>query len=192
MAGSLYLLRHGESAWNQEDRFTGWADVPLTAEGEQEMREVAELLRGIRIDRVYTSNLQRTLRSAEIVLATLDIQPPPPVIASADLRERFYGELEGQNKTEAASRYGAEQVRIWRRSYDVAPPGGESLRDAAARILPFTLNEILPHVQAGKNVLLCAHGNTLRVVRMHLEGLTPEAIMKLEVATGELKEYKVG
>lgn len=156
------------------------------------MREVAELLRGIRIDRVYTSNLQRTRRSAEIVLATLDLQPLPPIVASADLRERFYGELEGQNRTTAATRYGAEQVQLWRRSYDVAPPGGESLCDAAARILPFTIQEILPHVQAGENVLLCAHGNTLRVVRMHLEGLTPETLMKLEVATGELKEYKVG
>ena len=189
LSGVLYLLRHGESAWNQEDRFTGWADVPLTPQGEEEMREISAQLRGIRIDHVYTSSMQRTLRSADIILESLGLAGKVPVTASSELNERFYGELEGQNKKEAATRYGVEQVRIWRRSYEVAPPGGESLRDAAARILPYTLDEILPRVHAGNNVLLCTHGNTLRVIRMYLDGLTPEAIMKLEIANGELIRY---
>lgn len=189
MGGVLYLLRHGESAWNQEDRFTGWVDVPLTPQGEEEMRRVAERLRDVRIDRIYTSSMERTRRSAEILLETLGRSGSVPIISTEQLNERFYGELEGQNKREVAERFGAEQVRIWRRSYDVAPPGGESLKDAAARILPYTLDEILPRVRIGENVLICTHGNTLRVIRMYLDDLTPEEIMKLEFANGELSTY---
>lgn len=187
--GNLYLLRHGQSTWNLEDRFTGWVDVPLTEQGKREMREAAEKLRGVTLDAVYTSALSRTKVSAQIVLNALD--QDPPLVAAPELNERFYGDLQGLNKAETAMKFGAEQVRQWRRSYSIAPPGGESLQDAAARIIPYFQATILPRMISGLNVLVCAHGNTIRAIRMSLDKLDEENIMAMEVPTGGLYHYLI-
>lgn len=187
--GHLYLLRHGQSTWNLEDRFTGWADVPLTNQGRHEMGQAAEKFLGVVLDLVYTSALTRTQESAQIVLETL--AQSPPLVAAAELNERHYGDLQGLNKTETAMKFGTEQVRQWRRSYSVAPPGGESLRDAATRIIPYFQATILPRVMSGLNVLVCAHGNTIRAIRMSLDGLDEESIMAMEVPTGGLYRYLI-
>lgn len=188
--GQLYLLRHGQSLWNLEDRFTGWADVPLTEAGEHEMWLAGEKLRGVSLDLAYTSALVRTQESAKIVLNVLGQNPP--LVAAPELNERHYGRLQGLNKAETAAKYGAEQVRQWRRSYSVAPPGGESLQDAAARIVPFFQGTILPQVTSGLSVLVCAHGNTIRAIQMTLDGLDEDGVMGLEIPTGGLSHYDIG
>ena len=188
--GQLYLLRHGQSTWNLEDRFTGWADVPLTDQGEREMRHTVEKLRGVVLDLVYTSALTRTRASAQIVLEALG--QGPSLVAAAELNERHYGDLQGLNKAETAAKFGAEQVRQWRRSYSVAPPCGESLQDAAARIIPYFEGTILPQAMSGRTVLVCAHGNTIRAIRMSLDKLGEESIMAMEVPTGGLYRYLIG
>lgn len=188
--GQLFLLRHGQSTWNLEDRFTGWADVPLTDQGEHEMWLAGEKLRGITLDLVYASALSRTRESAQIVLNVLDQNAP--LVAVAELNERHYGRLQGLNKAETALKYGAEQVRQWRRSYSVAPPGGESLQEAAARIIPYFHATILPQVTSGLNVLVCAHGNTIRAIRMTLEEISEDGIMAMEIPTGGLYRYNIG
>lgn len=188
--GQLFLLRHGQSTWNLEDRFTGWADVPLTDQGEHEMWLAGEKLRGIALDLVYASALSRTRESAQIVLNVLDQNAP--LVAVAELNERHYGRLQGLNKVETALKYGAEQVRQWRRSYSVAPPGGESLQEAAGRIIPYFHATILPQVTSGLNVLVCAHGNTIRAIRMTLEEISEESIMAMEIPTGGLYRYDIG
>ncbi|GIW39691.1 MAG: 2,3-bisphosphoglycerate-dependent phosphoglycerate mutase 2 [Candidatus Binatia bacterium] len=179
----LVLVRHGESLWNRENRFTGWVDVPLTEKGREEARRAGRLLRGFRFDIAFTSVLQRATETLEIVLREIG-QPSLPVERDPALNERHYGELQGKNKAETARLYGEEQVRLWRRSYDVAPPGGESLKDTAARTVPYFERRIVPELRAGKNVLVVAHGNSLRALVMHLEKLSPEEILRVELGTG--------
>lgn len=181
----LVLLRHGESQWNLENRFTGWVDVPLSPKGEAEARLAGEKLHaaGIHFDLAFTSVLQRASKTLGIVLDVLQ-QTNLPVEKDQALNERHYGELQGLNKAETAKKFGDEQVRIWRRSYDIAPPGGESLKDTAARTLPYFAARILPVVTAGKSVLVAAHGNSLRSIIMHLDQLTREQVLTLELGTG--------
>ena len=179
----LILLRHGQSQWNLENRFTGWVDVPLSPKGEDEARTGGAKLRGRRIDEVYTSVLKRAIDTTTLALEAAGITGVP-VTRDAALNERMYGDLQGLNKAEAAKKWGDEQIKIWRRSYDVKPPGGESLADTAARVLPYWESAILPDLKAGKNVLVGAHGNSLRALVMHLDGLTRDQVLQLEIPTG--------
>ena len=179
----LVLVRHGESQWNRENRFTGWVDVPLTETGRREAERAGELLRGMHFDRAYTSVLQRATETLDIILRVIG-QTDLPIERDAALNERSYGELQGLNKAETAAKFGAEQVHIWRRSYDVAPPGGESLKDTAARTLPYFERAIVPQLRAGKDLLVAAHGNSLRSIVMHLDRLTTEQVLELNLATG--------
>jgi 2,3-bisphosphoglycerate-dependent phosphoglycerate mutase len=181
----LVLLRHGESQWNLENRFTGWVDVPLSPKGEEEARQAGEKLKAaaIRFDLAFTSVLERAIRTLEITLDILG-QSDIPVERDQALNERHYGDLQGLNKAETAKRFGDEQVHIWRRSYDVAPPGGESLKDTAARTLPYFEAKMLPAVKAGKTVLVAAHGNSLRSIVMHLDRLSREEVLELNLGTG--------
>lgn len=186
----LILLRHGQSQWNLENRFTGWVDVPLSAKGEDEARAAGEKLRGRRIDLVYTSVLKRAIDTVTLALDVAGIRDVP-IVRDAALNERMYGDLQGLNKAEAAKKWGDAQVREWRRSYDVKPPGGESLADTAARVLPYWESHILPDVKGGKNVLVAAHGNSLRALVMHLDGLDHEQVLKLEIPTGAPLLYEM-
>jgi 2,3-bisphosphoglycerate-dependent phosphoglycerate mutase len=179
----LILLRHGQSQWNLENRFTGWVDVDLSAKGEEEARTAGLRLKGVRIDRVFTSALLRAQRTADLALAAAGAGTPP-IERDQALNERHYGDLQGLNKAETAKKYGDEQVHIWRRSYDVNPPGGESLKDTVARVMPYWQAKILPALKRGENVLVAAHGNSLRALTKELEGLSDDAIVKLELATG--------
>jgi 2,3-bisphosphoglycerate-dependent phosphoglycerate mutase len=187
----LILLRHGQSQWNLENRFTGWVDVPLSARGEAEARAAGEQLRGRRIDKVYTSVLRRAIETATLALETAGLGPLPTV-RDAALNERMYGDLQGLDKAEAAARFGDAQVKLWRRSYDVRPPGGESLADTAARVLPYWESHILPDLRAGLNVLVAAHGNSLRALVMHLDRLGPADVLQLEIPTGKPLLYDIG
>jgi 2,3-bisphosphoglycerate-dependent phosphoglycerate mutase len=186
----LILLRHGESQWNLENRFTGWVDVPLSPKGEEEARRAGELLKDVPIDKLYTSVLQRAINTARIALATRGKGEPPTEFDQA-LNERHYGDLQGLNKAETAKQYGDEQVHIWRRSYDVPPPHGESLKDTAARTLPYFDEKILPDIKAGKNVLVVAHGNSLRSIVMSLDNLTREQVLNLNIPTGVPLVYEM-
>ncbi len=190
--GQLVLLRHGESQWNLENRFTGWIDVPLSPKGEEEARQAGEKLRvvGVRFDVAFTSVLQRAIHTMEIVFDVLG-QHDVPVEKDQALNERHYGELQGLNKAETAKKFGDEQVHIWRRSYDVPPPGGESLKDTAARTLPYYEAKILPIVKAGKTVLVAAHGNSLRSIVMHLDRLSKEQVLELNLGTGVPILYEI-
>jgi 2,3-bisphosphoglycerate-dependent phosphoglycerate mutase len=179
----LVLVRHGESQWNLENRFTGWIDVPLTDTGRREAAQAGLALKGTRFDLAYSSVLQRANETLDIILRELD-QRDLPVEKDQALNERHYGDLQGLNKAETAEKYGAEQVHIWRRSYDVPPPGGESLKDTAARTLPYYERVIAPQVASGKNVLVVAHGNSLRSIVMHLDQLTREQVLELNIPTG--------
>ena len=179
----LVLVRHGESQWNKENRFTGWIDVALTEQGRREAHQAAQHLRGIRFDKAYTSVLQRATETLDIMLRQLG-QTDMPIERDAALNERHYGDLQGLNKAETGEKFGAEQVHIWRRSYDVAPPGGESLQDTAARTLPYFESKVLPDLKAGRNILISAHGNSLRSIVMHLDRLTKEEVMALNIPTG--------
>jgi 2,3-bisphosphoglycerate-dependent phosphoglycerate mutase len=179
----LVLVRHGESQWNLENRFTGWTDIPLTEKGRDEARRAAEKIRDIHFDLAYTSVLQRATESLDIMLEVIGQQDIPIAYDSA-LNERHYGDLQGLNKAETAEKFGKEQVHLWRRSYDVAPPGGESLKDTAARTLPYFEARILPDMRAGKNVLVSAHGNSLRSIVMQLDQLTRKQVMELNLGTG--------
>ena len=179
----LVLVRHGESQWNLENRFTGWIDIPLTEKGREEARRAAEKIRDIHFDLAYTSVLQRATESLDIMLQVIG-QQGIPVAYDRALNERHYGDLQGLNKAETAEKFGKKQVHLWRRSYDVAPPGGESLKDTAARTLPYFEAHILPDLRAGKNVLVSAHGNSLRSIVMQLDQLTREQVMELNLATG--------
>jgi 2,3-bisphosphoglycerate-dependent phosphoglycerate mutase len=178
----LVLVRHGQSLWNLQNRFTGWVDVPLTAVGETEARGAGERLQGMTFDVAYTSALSRAQETLRLILETSGIEVP--VIRDAALNERDYGDLAGLDKAATAERYGAEQVHIWRRSFDIAPPGGESLKDTAARTLPFFERAVLEDVRAGRDVLVVAHGNSNRSIVMRLDGLDEEAVTSLEIATG--------
>jgi 2,3-bisphosphoglycerate-dependent phosphoglycerate mutase len=187
----LILLRHGQSQWNLENRFTGWVDVPLSPKGEDEARQAGATLRGRRIDQVFTSVLKRAIDTTDLALAAAGITGVPTERDPA-LNERMYGDLQGLNKAEAAQRWGDEQIKIWRRSYDVPPPGGESLADTAARVIPYWEARIKPELLAGKNVLVGAHGNSLRALVMHLDGLTREQVLALEIPTGAPLVYDIG
>src|ERR1700749_3944815 len=181
----LVLVRHGQSEWNLKNLFTGWRDVDLTDKGIKEARNAGCKLKaqGIRFDVGFTSALVRAQRSLDLVLEAMG-QANIPVFKDVALNERDYGDLSGLNKDDARKRWGEEQVQIWRRSYDVPPPGGESLRDTLARTLPYYVQEILPCVLRGERVLVAAHGNSLRALIMVLEKLTPENILKRELGTG--------
>jgi len=185
----LVLVRHGESQWNLENRFTGWIDVPLTDTGRREAARAGGLLKGTRFDVAYSSVLQRANETLDIILREL-AQTDLPVIKDEALNERHYGDLQGLNKAETAEKYGAEQVHIWRRSYDVPPPGGESLKDTAARTLPYYDHVIAPQIASGKNVLVVAHGNSLRALMKHLEKIGDNDIVELNVPTGMPRLYR--
>lgn len=181
----LVLCRHGQSEWNLKNLFTGWKDPDLTPLGIAEARAGAERLKaeGIAFDVAFTSNLVRAQHTCRLILETLG-QPGLETIRDEALNERDYGELSGLNKDDARAKWGEAQVHVWRRSYDVPPPGGESLKDTAARVLPYYIHAILPRVLAGKRTLVAAHGNSLRALIMAIEGLSGEAIIARELATG--------
>jgi 2,3-bisphosphoglycerate-dependent phosphoglycerate mutase len=185
----LVLVRHGQSLWNLENRFTGWVDVPLTAQGEAEARRAGERLRGITLDVAYTSNLQRAQRTLALILESIPLELP--TIRDMALNERDYGDLAGLNKDDMRKKYGEEQVHIWRRSYDVAPPNGESLKDTRARTVPFFERAILGDIRQGKDVLVVAHGNSNRSIVMALENLTPEEILQVNLETGVPLVYEL-
>ncbi len=189
--GKLILLRHGQSLWNLENRFTGWVDVPITALGEQEAHRAGRELMGIRFDRAFVSELKRANQTLEIILDDLG-QKNIPIEKDKALNERHYGDLQGLNKAETKDKFGERQVHIWRRSFDVKPPNGESLRDTADRTVPYFRQSILPVAAAGKNVLVSAHGNSLRAIVMNLEGLTPEQIMTVNIETCRPICYDIG
>lgn len=182
--GRLILIRHGQSVWNAENRFTGWTDVELSERGVGEAEKAGDLLSEIRFGVVHTSGLIRAQRTAEIIMSRNTVSGKVPVMRDERLNERHYGDLQGLNKAETAERHGAEQVHIWRRSFDVPPPGGESLKMNAERTIPYFEEKIVPDLKEGKNVLVSAHGNSLRSIVMHIESISPEEIVSLEIATG--------
>jgi 2,3-bisphosphoglycerate-dependent phosphoglycerate mutase len=188
----LVLVRHGQSDWNLKNLFTGWRDVDLTDKGVSEAREAGRKLKaqGIKFDVAFTSALKRAQRTLDLMLTELG-QTTIPIFKDQALNERDYGDLVGLNKDDARKKWGEEQVHIWRRSYDIAPPGGESLRDTAARVLPYYIREILPRVLRGERVLVAAHGNSLRALVMVLDGHTTESILKLNLDTGVPMIYRL-
>ncbi len=189
----LVLVRHGQSEWNLKNLFTGWKDPDLTAQGVAEAHAAGKKLKakGFQFDVAYTSVLTRAQHTLEIMLGELG-QAGLQTIKDQALNERDYGELTGLNKDDARKKWGEEQVHIWRRSYDVPPPGGESLKDTLARSLPYYMYHIQPLVLSGKRVLVAAHGNSIRSLIMAIEGLTPEQILKRELDTGIPVVYQLG
>ncbi len=208
--GKLVLIRHGQSVWNLKNVFTGWVDVPLSPKGIEEAQEAGKTLSNINFDIIYTSVQIRALETAMIAMAYNESEKTPvvmhnegkmqdwgkiynpqmegdkiPVIRDWHLNERYYGELQGLNKAETAKKYGDEQVHQWRRSYDVPPPNGECLKDTAARTIPFFKENIYTRLEKGENILISAHGNSLRSIVMHLDNLTEEEVLKLEIPTGK-------
>lgn len=185
MANLLVLVRHGQSDWNKRNLFTGWKDVGLTEKGEAEAHEAGRLLRaeGLEFDLAFTSVLERARRTLELILGELG-QQGLETIEDAALNERDYGDLVGLNKDDARKRWGDEQVHIWRRSFDTRPPGGESLKDTADRVLPYFARTILPEVLAGRRTIVSAHGNSLRALIMQLDELGPDQVTQLNLATG--------
>ncbi|MEQ9635179.1 MAG: 2,3-bisphosphoglycerate-dependent phosphoglycerate mutase [Devosia marina] len=193
MSGTLILVRHGQSEWNLKNLFTGWRNPGLTEKGIGEARATGKGLKaaGIEPDFYYTSALRRAQHTLDLMLEEMDIQNVT-ITRNIALNERDYGDLAGLNKDDAREKWGEEQVHIWRRSFDVPPPGGESLKDTAARTLPYYEAEILPLLKSGKTVLVAAHGNSLRALVMAIEGLTPDEILAREIGTGEPTIYKIG
>jgi 2,3-bisphosphoglycerate-dependent phosphoglycerate mutase len=189
--GTLVLVRHGQSQWNLENRFTGWVDVDITPLGAQEAHRAGRELKGIKFDVAFTSVLKRAQETLSIILGEIG-QPDLPTEKDVALNERHYGDLQGLNKAETAQKYGDAQVHVWRRSFDVKPPNGESLKDTAARTLPYFEAKILPAAASGKNVIVAAHGNSLRAIVMGLEKLTPEQILKVEIGTCVPLVYEIG
>lgn len=211
----LVLVRHGQSVWNLKNVFTGWVDVPLTANGITEATNAGKEIADIQFDIIFTSVQMRALQTAMIAMAYNNHDKTPvvlhnegkmadwskiynkdmeevmiPVIRDWHLNERYYGELQGKNKAETAAQYGDEQVHTWRRSYDVPPPNGECLKDTAARTLPFFKETILPKLQDGQNILISAHGNSLRSIVMYLDKLSSEEVLQLEIPTGQPMYYE--
>lgn len=206
----LVMMRHGESVWNKRHQFTGWVDIPLSERGIEEAIEAGKLIRAIPFDVIYTSTLFRAQQTLVMALMQHDSGKSPlfmhrgegqletwgkiyadeaiagciPAYTAWQLNERMYGELQGLNKQKTMEKYGVEQVKIWRRSYDISPPNGESLRMTAQRAIPYFEEEIVPHLREGRNVLLSAHGNSLRSIIMELEGLSKDEVLNLEIGTG--------
>lgn len=195
MNSKLVLVRHGQSEWNAKNLFTGWKDPKLTDLGIQEAIKAGELLetRNLNFDLLFTSDLFRAQETGRLILEQIN-QKDIEIIQDQSLNERNYGDLAGLNKDEAREKWGEEQVHIWRRSFDVPPPGGESLKNTAERVLPYFEREIMPKVKKSLNILVAAHGNSLRALVMHLENITSEEIVKLEIATGDplIYEYSNG
>lgn len=179
----LVLVRHGQSKYNEQNRFTGWKDVPLSKLGVEEAKNAAKKLLGFKFDIAYTSVLKRAIKTLEIMMEGIK-NPIIPVHKDKALNERDYGDLIGMNKDDARKKFGEEQVYIWRRSYDTRPPGGESLKDTAERALPYFNKYILADLKKGNNVIVSAHGNSLRAIVMKLDNLSKEQILKLEIPTG--------
>lgn len=212
-SSKLILLRHGQSIWNKENLFTGWVDIPMSEEGMQEAIRAGEKIQNIPIDVIYTSTLFRAQMTVPLALLHHKSGKIPvfmhtgkldewgqiyseetqkkviPVFSASELNERYYGQLQGLNKDETRKKYGAEQVHVWRRSFNVRPPEGESLQMTTARTLPYFQKKIVPHLERGESVLISAHGNSLRSIVMQLEDLTPEEVVQLELATGEPRIY---
>lgn len=186
----LVIFRHGQSVWNLENKFTGWVDVALTEKGIEEAKTAGEKLKGIHFDEGYSSDLKRAQDTLTLALEVCG-QPNIPVTYNKALNERMYGDLQGLDKAETAAKFGEAQVKIWRRSYDIAPPNGESLKDTAARVIPYFESEVAPKLAAGKNIVVAAHGNSLRALIMHLEKMTPEQILEFEIGTGQPRMYEL-
>ncbi|MDJ1466431.1 2,3-bisphosphoglycerate-dependent phosphoglycerate mutase [Cytophagaceae bacterium DM2B3-1] len=185
---TLVIVRHGQSQWNLENRFTGDVDIDLTALGEQEAHTAGRVLKGMYFDACFTSILKRAIRTLDIILQETG-QTNLPIIQDAALNERMYGDLQGLNKAEMVQKFGAEKVDQWRRSYDIAPPNGESLKDTANRVIPFFQRHIAPLLAENKTILIVAHGNSLRALMMYLQHITPENIAHTEIQTGVPKQY---
>ena len=176
----LVLVRHGLSVYNDQNRFTGWKDVDLNQQGRDEAKQAVNLLMDYKFDAAFTSDLIRAKNTLSIILEGIN-QKDIPIIENMALNERDYGDLIGQNKAEAAEQFGKEQVHIWRRSFDTPPPGGESLKDTADRVIPYLKNEIMPLISSGKNILVSAHGNSIRAIVMDLQNYSPEQILRTEI-----------
>lgn len=192
MTGTLVLVRHGQSEWNLKNLFTGWRDPGLTEQGEAEAKGAGAKLagRGLKFDIAFTSALTRAQKTCQYILDATG-QSDLETIRNAALNERDYGDLNGLNKDDAREKWGKEQVHIWRRSYDTPPPGGESLKDTGARVWPYYLHDMQPHVLRGETVLVAAHGNSLRALIMALEGISGEEIVQLELGTGVPIVYRL-
>ena len=186
----LIIFRHGQSIWNLENKFTGWIDVDLSEKGIEEAKQAGLKLNGFHFDYAYASALKRAQETLRMALETAKHAPITPIYNQA-LNERMYGDLQGLNKAETAEKYGDAQVKIWRRSFDVPPPNGESLKDTAARVLPYFAQEIEPKLKAGKNVVIAAHGNSLRALIMQLEHMSPEQILEFEIGTAQPRLYEL-
>lgn len=210
MSSKLILMRHGQSVWNRFNLFTGWVDIPLSEEGVKESFEGGKKIAHLPIDLAFTSTLIRAQMTLTLALlhhssGKIPVFEHPkegkletwgkvyseetkktllPVFRAWELNERMYGKLQGLNKAETAKQFGDEQVHLWRRSYDIAPPEGESLKMTAERSIPYFQRQIVPHLERGKNVFVCAHGNSLRSIMMHIKGLSKEEVVKLEMETG--------
>ena len=203
----MVLVRHGQSQWNLENRFTGWVDIPLSLKGRQEAISAGKKLKDIRFDTIYVSHLMRAIQTMHYILLELSDTRIPiiyheeerihnwehysgdrnneiPIYQSVDLAERYYGDLQGLNKAETMKNYGEAQVHLWRRSYDINPPNGESLKDTCERTIPYYKKYILPQLQAGKNVLIVAHGNSLRSITKYVENISDKDIPNVEIPTG--------
>lgn len=185
----LVLVRHGQSVWNLENRFTGDVDIDLTDQGREEARITGEKLRGLHFDAAFTSALKRAQETLSIILREIK-QEDITIYRDASLNERRYGALQGLNKAETAEKYGAEQVHLWRRSFNVSPPDGESLEDTQKRVIPYYEEHIEPLIKDKKNVLVVAHGNSLRALLMHIEKIAPEAISEIDIPTGVPRLYE--
>ncbi len=204
---TLVLVRHGQSQWNLENRFTGWVDVPLSEKGREEATTAGKKLKDMRFDTIYVSHLLRAIQTMHYILLELADKRTPiiyhedkqihawehhtgdakneiPIYQSVDLAERYYGDLQGLNKAETMKKYGDAQVHLWRRSYDISPPGGESLKDTCERTIPYYTTHIVPELRAGKNVLIVAHGNSLRSITKYVENISDQEIPSVEIPTG--------
>lgn len=189
---NLIIVRHGQSVWNKENKFTGWVDVDLAEKGLVEAKEAGVLLKssGYNLDYAFSSKLKRANETLDIILAEMG-RSDLHVEKNQALNERMYGDLQGLNKAEVAKEHGEEQVRIWRRSFDIKPPGGESLKDTCERVIPYYIENIKPLLEQGKDVIIAAHGNSLRALVMHLEGMDKESILKFEIPTGKPRLYNM-
>ncbi len=186
----LIIFRHGQSVWNLQNKFTGWVDVELSEKGVEEAKSAGLKINGYTFDYAYASDLKRAQDTLTLALQTAGHAPVKPIYNKA-LNERMYGDLQGLDKAATAEKYGEDQVKIWRRSFDIPPPNGESLKDTAARVLPYFESEIIPKLKAGKNVVIAAHGNSLRALIMYLEKMTPEEILEFEIGTAQPRLYEL-